>query len=440
MKFVVRFSDERLITPSGLAIAGYLLGRTKLKSKLSNLRLKDNEAPIISHYDVLASYIGLLCQGKTDYDSVSEFNEDPFFVDALGTKKVPSEAILRQRMDAIGTKARDILLMENSELLKKAQVQITPCIDEHIPLDIDVTPFDNSNTKKEGVSRTYKGFFGYAPIMAYLGEEGYLINQQLREGHDHCQKNTPEFLKETIKLAKRVTDKPLLLRMDGGNDSSDNIELTAVEETSCDFLIKRNIRRESPENWRDIALLSKGNTTTSPREGKLVHTGSVFWKPANYKEKVRIVYQVIERTISEDGQYLLATEIEVQNWWTSLTCSVEDIIRLYKNHGTSEQFHSEIKSDMGVERLPSGKFDTNSLVLDLTMIAYNILRIMGQESLKGDDTPGRKVVNRKRLRTVIQNLVYLASRVVTHARNTYLNLGCSNIWRFTFKRLCEAFG
>lgn len=36
-----------------------------------------------------------------------------------------------------------------------------------IPLDIDVTPFDNSNSQKEGVSRTYKGFDGFAPNYAY---------------------------------------------------------------------------------------------------------------------------------------------------------------------------------------------------------------------------------------------------------------------------------
>lgn len=58
---------------------------------------------------------------------------------------------------------------------------------------MDVTPFDNSKTKKEGVSRTYKGFDGYAPIMAYLGTEGYLINAKLREGKQHCQCDTPAF-------------------------------------------------------------------------------------------------------------------------------------------------------------------------------------------------------------------------------------------------------
>jgi len=38
--------------------------------------------------------------------------------------------------------------------------------DELIPLDIDVSPSDNSKTKKEGVSRTYKGTDGFAPIFA----------------------------------------------------------------------------------------------------------------------------------------------------------------------------------------------------------------------------------------------------------------------------------
>ena len=42
---------------------------------------------------------------------------------------------------------------------------------------------------------------------------------------------------------------------------------------------------------------------------------------------------------------------------------------------------------MGVERLPSGKFATNALVLELAMVAYNLLRMTGQESLKYPDTP-----------------------------------------------------
>jgi len=38
---------------------------------------------------------------------------------------------------------------------------------EYIPFDMDVSPMDNSKTKKEGVSRTYKGCDGFAPNMVY---------------------------------------------------------------------------------------------------------------------------------------------------------------------------------------------------------------------------------------------------------------------------------
>jgi len=56
---------------------------------------------------------------------------------------------------------------------------------------------------------------------------------------------------------------------------------------------------------------------------------------------------------------------------------VEDIIALYHDHGTSEQIHREIKNDLDLEPLPSGKFATNDLVLHLGIFAYNILRLLG---------------------------------------------------------------
>ncbi|HBE76638.1 MAG TPA: hypothetical protein DDW65_02490 [Firmicutes bacterium] len=188
--------------------------------------------------------------------------------------------------------------------------------------------------------------------------------------------------------------------------------------------------------WVDIA--KENGIVTRPRDGKTVYTGSVQWYVDGLDSRVRIVFQVIERTSRANGQLLLVPEIEVETWWTSLTHSEETVIELYHNHGTCEQFHSEIKTDMDLERLPSGKFETNNLILHLAILACNILRLMDQESLKLKDAPLRNTVQRRRLRTVIQNLILIATRVVTHARKTYLNLGCSNAWNRTFKRIYDA--
>lgn len=65
--------------------------------------------------------------------------------------------------------------------------------------------------------------------MAYISTEGYAINFELHEGKQHCQKGTVEFLQETIKLAKQLTDKPLLIRLDSGNDSIDNVAVLVDE-------------------------------------------------------------------------------------------------------------------------------------------------------------------------------------------------------------------
>ena len=38
--------------------------------------------------------------------------------------------------------------------------------DGMVPVYIDVTPMDNSNPSKQGISRTYNDFYGYVPMMS----------------------------------------------------------------------------------------------------------------------------------------------------------------------------------------------------------------------------------------------------------------------------------
>jgi hypothetical protein len=75
----------------------------------------------------------------------------------------------------------------------------------------------------------------------------------------------------------------------------------------------------------------------------------------------------------------------VDTYETSLPDVADTIIELYHAHGTSEQFHSELKSDLDLERLPSGKFATNAVMLLLGLAAYNCLRVCGQEALRVEE-------------------------------------------------------
>jgi len=67
----------------------------------------------------------------------------------------------------------------------------------------------------------------------------------------------------------------------------------------------------------------------------------------------------------------LLPEYVLEGWTSTLPekFSPAEIIALYCDHATHEQFHSDFKTDMDLERLPSGKFDTNYLVCQLAAVA-----------------------------------------------------------------------
>lgn len=432
-KFLITETDEFLTSHTGLAMIGALTHECGLARGIRTT-LPQKKTSAVGSDDTLISMLGLLSLAKPDFAAIEQFRDDEYFQMALGLTAVPSEPTLRQRMDEIAgaPDIRQVILQASTALLRKRVPKFTACFKDFVAIDGDVSPFDNSGTKKEGVSCTYKLKDGYAPMFAYIGNDGYMLNAELREGKQHCQNGTPEFLRETFDMAKKITPQRLLLRLDSGNDDFENIRVCRKEK--IDFVIKRNLRKDSIEEWLlDAQAFGEWRT---PREGKMVYVGDTRRK-CNGKY-YRVVFEVIERTIKADGQVLLIPDVEVNTWWTSLgtrTATPDDVIMIYRKHGTSEQFHSEIKSDMDLERLPSGKFATNSLLLTLSVPVFNMLRLCGQEGMGHGFRP-RKEVKRRRIRTVIQDFMYMAARVVTHAHQMYLAFSKRNslgrIWAETY--------
>jgi hypothetical protein len=445
MKIEIETTNEIISTHGGNLILGTLLQKSNISERVNDfLRERYPAAFDITTGDVIVSYIGILSQAQTAFEAIEQFRNDPSFKHMFGISNVPSCSTLRQRLDLIGEIAKDemidLIMQTNCLLMRNMQIQITTSFGEYVPLDVDVSPFDNSKTQKEGIGFTYKKVVGFAPIIAYLGQEGYCVNVELREGTQHCQKNTPAFLEIAIRNARLATDSKILVRLDSGNDSSDNIAL--FQRQNVDFIIKRNPRQEDlAEHFKNAK--EKGSELKGIREGKRIFVYEHSKKPKGCKKEVRIVTFATERTTKANGQVLLIPEYEIESYYTSLdskTANSFDIQKMYHDHGTSEQFHSELKTDLDLERLPSGKFATNEIVLALGVTAYNLLRMIGQESLKkGDFPPTQHKISRRRVRTVIDRYISLAVKVVHHARKCIIKLSSFNPWYPSYKRMYEAF-
>lgn len=410
-----------------------------------NVRMKDWDAELpaarnscYSTSVIVRSTIGLMTAGNSNYSDVEKFRSDFLFRKVAGGN-VPSQETYRQRLDALAEKDWQRILDANvsDQLSRVSLTRIDVDGEKLIPLDIDVSVFEDTASHKEGISLSYHKVNGFAPIFCYAGREGFMVANELRPGSQHSEKGAVEFLKRCIAIMIQAGYKAeeLLVRVDSGHDSSDFIK--ALSELGVKYLVKRNQRKESPEQLLDSIRYYE--TPEQVRPGKIVYRGVRSDRtPADFPEyKGFMAVKAIERTVLANGQTLLIPSIELDSWWTNLPYSVRQCTALYHDHGTSEQFHSELKSDMGIELLPSGNLKTNALVLGLATVAFNCLRFIGQAALQSAKSPEYEKSRqlRYRLRTVLLDYIKVGCKIVSHANQTIQKFGrnCHNF--FTMKEV-----
>ncbi len=302
-QLIVRQLDYDLTPVAGLALVGQYL--KAVQPVLSRL---DAVLPVkggVANRDIVRSYLGLLVQGKSDFDAIENFRGDAFYKQALGIGLLPSSPTLRQRMDARASEMFDFAapMIETLLIAQRVDYGVLPC--GWLPLDVDTFAMDNGGTAKEGVGRTYAGVDGYCPLAAYLGSHGFCLELALRPGVQHSASETDFNLERVIPMAQRLS--------------------------------------------------------------------------------------------AAGAQAPILT------------------------------------------RLPSGKFDTNYLVCQLAALAMNILRLMGQRGLLGPDAPVRHSAKRRRIKTVMQELIYRAARLIEHGRRIILGLGANDRAATIFTRMHAQF-
>ena len=310
-------------------------------------------------------------------------------------------------------------------------------------MDLDTFAVDNGGTQKELVGRTYPGVDVYCPFAVYLGSLGYCLELALRPGVQHSAAESEYNFERALPMAASLVATPLLVRADSGFCSLKLMQEITAQAGALDreiaFIIKWNPRRAPVEAIAASRVADTGTVWVSERAGKR----ECLWQEAlaldgvgSQANPARRVYRLTERSIDKHGNPLLLPEYTLEGWTTTLpeAFSAAEVIELYSNHATHEQFHSEFKTDMDLERLPSGKFDTNYLVCQLAAVAMNLLRLIGQNTLTEPDAPVRHAAKRRRIKTVMQELMFKAARMIRHAGRWVLGLGESDRGFAVFER------
>jgi hypothetical protein len=300
-------------------------------------------------------------------------------------------------------------------------------------LDIDASLL-TAHSEKEGAAGTYKGGFGFFPLLCYLSETGEPLAGILRPGNAGANTAGDHF--EVLQLAleqlpERDLEREILARADIGGRThaftSDCRE--AGIRFSVGYEVDARVREaiaELPEPAWQAAVDGDGEL----REGAQVTELTDDLDLSTWPEGTRLI---VRRERPHPGAQLSVLDCETGHRHTAFITDQdgEDIAALELRHRRRARVEDAIRTgkETGMRRMPFAAFAHNEAWLEISLLAQALLRWAGRLCLEGE----LSLAEPKRLR---RRLLHVAGRLARSGRRTTLRLPRSWPWA---EALVEAF-
>ena len=305
---------------------------------------------------------------------------------------------------------------------------------DRITIDVDAT-LVTSHSEKEGAAGTYKGGYGFHPLMAYCDETGEALAAILRPGNagsntaadhiaviEHALAQVPAALIETIEIVVRTDSagathavmefcREHRLRYSAGYDLTDEVR---------DAILK------IPEDAWIAAIAIDG----TPRENGQIAEITDLLDLTAWPTGSRVI---VRRERAHPGAQLSFTDHDGHRFQALLTDQTDPDIQVLERR-QRERAHAEdhIRNDKdtGLRNMPFRDFEHNRVWLMLTRLAHDLI-VWAQRLLLTDELARCEP---KRLR---YRLLHVAARLAFHARKATLRIHSTWPWA---QALVDAFG
>jgi Transposase DDE domain group 1 len=296
---------------------------------------------------------------------------------------------------------------------------------ERVTIEVDAT-LVGSHSEKEGAAGTYKGGYGFHPLMAYCDETGEALAAILRPGNagsntaaDHIAviqdalAQVPASMIETIEI---------LVRTDSAGATHEVMDFCREHRLryTAGFELTDAVRAailNIPENAWIAALATDGSERENGQIAEITTSLDLSGWPAGSRVIVR-------RERAHPGAQLSFTDHDGHRFQAVLTDQPDPDIQILERR-QRERAHAETHirndKDTGLRNLPFRDFEHNRVWLKLVGIAHDLLAWTKRLLLTGELARCEP----KRLR---YRLLHVAARLAFHARKATLRIDAKWPW------------
>ena len=302
-----------------------------------------------------------------------------------------------------------------------------------LTIDLDATLI-GSHSEKEGAAGTYKGGYGFHPMLAYADQIGEALAAQLRPGNAGANTAADQIAVAQAAIeqipAEHVADIELLLRVDSAGACHELLDWCREGQIrfSVGYDLTETIRTailEIPDGAWAAALDQDGTQRANGQVCEITKGLDLTTWPTGSRVLVR-------RERAHPGAQLSFTDHDGHRFQAILTDqpgAVADIERSHRGRARVED-HIRNDKDTGLRNLPFRDLEHNRVWLQLVLIAHDLIAWTQRLLLTGELASAEP----KRLR---YRLLHVAGRLAFHARSARLRLQASWPWA---GELAAAFG
>jgi hypothetical protein len=394
--------------------------------------------------------------GGTCLDDIELHRNDESYMDALGADRIPDPTTEGDFSRRFGES--DVLaLMEaiNAVRVKMWQKRLSPQEREDAIIDLDGTIAQTAGECKGGMGISYKGVWGYHPLIISLAntqEPLYMVN---RPGNCTSHDGAVEWIDRALALVKGAfkgvylrgdTDFSLTSKFDGwtddgvcfafGIDAMPNlVKIAEGLNDRCWRVLKRRQKhnsngkpRRKPDNVKEKIVAQRGfKNITLIKE----HVAEFSYKPGKCKRPYRVI--VLRKTLSvEEGQQLLFGEIRYFFYITNIKeFSRAEVVFFCNDRSNQENLIEQLKNGLNALRMPVGDLVSNWAYMVMAALAWTLKAWF---ALQVRSRRQRAELLRMEFRRFLNAIVRIPCQIVrTAGRILYRILGY-NEWTRTFLR------
>jgi len=457
----------RAISHGGLGAMHRLVVHTRLAQAIDGrVHVLKQHRPYHESDHVLNVAYNILCGGQV-LEDIEKRRNDRTHLDALGTETIPdpttagdfcrrfSEQDVAELMEAINDGRRRGWSAQPQEFFATARI------------DADGTIVGTLGECKEGMDMSFKGVWGYHPLVVSLantGEPLYIVNRSgNRPSHDGA---APVFDK-AVALCRGAGFRDVLLR--GDTDFSQTAHLDHWHDDGVRFIFGYDAMRNmcrladdiSDETYQELVRQAERVLKTVPRqrpvnvkEQIIVQRGyknlklnredvaEFEYRPLACKRSYRVV--VLRKNITvERGELALFDEIRYFFFITNdRRLAAEDVVREAGQRCNQENLIEQLKNGVRALHAPVNSLNANWAYMVMAALAWNLkvwaaLLLPVHPRWRAQHTAVKEQLLKMEFRTFLAAVIEIPAQIVCAGRRIIYRLLSWNPAQHTLFRLLD---